>query len=382
MRVVIQSIVLVAAVFPTITHAQDNEQVIKREKAVSFIVTADGQRKAHPISVGRSTTPLGVVGRKAPFCLSVRNDGNVPIRFPLQYLPSSTVSLISIRVKSVGGGEQASYPVVYADTRTGLSEGHVEIAPHETANFSTWFIPWVAGEYQFRVTLKNEVRNAWGDIPVGPDEQGMRWVEHGKRPIRNVWVGEYTYSGTYRINPIDASSFPLTKKEYKLKAKKHFLEGTGLWGAPVVWQVNELKRAALDAQKVLPDRINALNTLVGLRHMYATQALQDIEKKTRSDKVLHPLAVKSLCDMVSYGSGYLSLFTLCEIALDKKMTANERVLCLRMIEVFATKKELRHDGRVFHVIRKEDATLARGTIQVLRERTVDQDPVVRPLLKN
>ena len=131
------------------------------------------------------------VGERCVVPVMFKNRGKANLRVPLKGVPATTSSIISLKVWKTGGGEEVSYPPSPYTTKfdepdqlpillLGRNDGDV-------VNWlSTWFIPWSPGEYEYTLTVENNVREMFQEMLVRANGE-TRFVRQ-LQPIPNVWV--------------------------------------------------------------------------------------------------------------------------------------------------------------------------------------------------
>jgi hypothetical protein len=287
------------------------------------------------------------------------NRGRQVIHMPL--LPVITGQpMVKVKLKKLDGAEPVTYPheggpVWDLEGRPPSWPALLAFPPNtETVLPTAPFVLWEPGEYSYEFESENRITNRldWAKPTHGIPRMAIT-------PIPNVWEGRLVFSGRCTVEMSEDG--PPGEVEETL---------------------NRLRDAALNTRRPLGKRCTALTALVDMRHVYATNVLTEIEKAARTDGVFHLFAVKALYDMACCGTGYRSLAVFAELAMDAAQSVPVRVLCVDALLEFARRTDLRHGGRVIHVITTEEKQAARQAVEKLRANADQLPQEIRGLLRS
>jgi len=307
------------------------------------VVISEGKRVPSPIHLLPYHNLACQVGKRAAIFLSLVHRGKrLPdLRIPLTPMITGE-PLMKIKVTNQDGAEAATYP----ETRVALYDASrfpPRNPPYLRLLGGQWFevcgpqfIPWEPGEYSYRLEISNGLTHA-----VYPNPNIVRigdstvWIpRESVFLIPNVWVGRLVIESSFTVR--EGPSEELKKTLEQLKAK------------------------VLDPDTQLSESASALESLVEMRHIHATDTLIAIEEKVRERRAetLHLLVVKALYDITHYGTGYRALRVFADIALDPHVTPVARVLAVHVLLTFRRSEALSQKGQVFHIVRAEEREFA------------------------
>jgi hypothetical protein len=317
-------------------------------------VISNGRRIEYPFRIAGPSIVAGHAGAQCAFDIMLWNYGALWVRIPMPRF-NDGFHLLQLKVENAAGAEEVTYSAGGAPTPPpGEREGDTDyiplltIPPHDNTSLYVRCTPWAPGEYRFRIEFENPMatrrfRRIIGGIPSWRLE-----------PIPDVWVGKEVFVGSFTVGEDAAEE--------------------------IRQSLEPLRLVALDTGKPLRERSAVLIALVEMRHIYATEALQVIEKETRKDPAFHPHAVKALYDIALHGTGYRALPVLAALALDRTLPLPERLLCADVLATFASQKDLRYKDRIIHVVSYQERGTATGALQKLKADGAQEPPEMRKLL--
>lgn len=327
-------------------------------RAASVVIGPDGKPMDYPyleVSTSGGSTDVGAVHNVGFDC--VRNKGKMTIRIPAPSLGYGEGDpLISLRVTNEDGAEAVTYLSGRRRPKHPRAVPHTPpvlvIEPGDEIVLAAAVVPWSGGKHRYTIQLSNTITKRYVSRWVTTGFPGLEPVQE---PIPNVWVGTLKMEGSFFV------------REWASAEADKTLAG--------------LRMKALDKGAPLRERCAAIASMVNLRHVYATDALMAVEKETRKDRIMHPQVVKALYDITYHGTGYRAVQRFAELALKRDVHVAERALCIDVLTTFATWKHLKHDGRIIHVVTREETKAAQTAIQKLKARITDEPEEIQQLLR-
>ena len=294
----------------------------------------------------------GWVGEKTTIPVTLTNQGDAPMVIPLQGNPPTIASVLTIQVKKRGGGEEVSYPEsrCHRGMVNEVDQAPLLLVRHDVPLnwLSTSFVPWSPGEYDYTLTLKNDAKEMLQYVPVRDDTGGIS-TRKTMQPIPGVWTGKWTTTGSFVV-------------EDRVTDRSEDLGGSRL-----KTRLEKLKVDALDVRLPLGQRLEAVDTLVEMRHVYACDVLLAIEEACSSDDGMHYAVVSALYAMACKGAGYRALPCFAKLVRNVKTPTAERVLCMAILETFARGGQIVHDNRIIHLVGEDEKMLAQEVLKAVAQ---------------
>ncbi|NQT92774.1 MAG: hypothetical protein HQ559_08435 [Lentisphaerae bacterium] len=322
------------------------------------LMNAGGGPRPSPIVV--SSMGPGVIpgdDRHFLYC-TIKNPLGVPVHLPVPLLGHGRPNL-TLTVEKDGAEE-----VTYCHARAGREEHAaiytpvLQLPPRQETILVKWFVPWTPGTYSYTLRLSNTLhRRKINRIVQKPARTGFPLFssEEAVEAIPMVWVGDVTMRGTFTVS-----------ERVYVRTERNLAH---------------LRATVTDTHTPPHKRVLALRGICEMRHSWATDALIAIERQTRTEEVLHSLVLAQLHDMAYRGTGYRALSSFAEIAAKRDAPVTERVLCIDVLLTFARNKHIKDEGRVIHVVTREERKIATDALAALRANTDVEPEQVRHLLE-
>jgi len=354
----------------------------------SCVVTGEGDVVEYPLGFDVMSAQSGAAASRIFISVMVKNRGDRTVVLPLSSMPSCVTSVLSVRARKQGDGEQCSYPSIYGVPLTQNLPPELRIGPRRQGSFSldTWFSPWSAGTYEWEVTLKNERKSYWGPVEY-KDGDGGSLIGSGTRPLAGAWIGEVRITGeafVYSLSP-DAARLTPEEREKKLRESDDIIR----LALEPYFDTANLKDTALDESAELLVRVNAITRLGSLRHQHATEALAELEAHFLAgakfggdyDPVLCNAVCQGLYENTSFGTGYLALSSLISAATTREYPSYGRSLCIMLLHHFANERSVNDGDRVIHIVTEDERQQARKALADLKRGIEEEQPEIRNVIE-